>query len=112
MDLKKEFQTAKAAEEEAQADYEDVLKDATKKREVSARATTEKEGSKAGMEEELTKKKKRIAGLTDELTETVDVIKDLHEDCDWLLTNFEERKKLRAAEIESLQRARAILAGA
>merc|ERR1719198_1604963 len=105
-DLKAEFQTAKKDEDDAQADYEDLLADAKKKREVSARAMTEKEGAKATLQEELKKKKDRIAGLSNELSETVDVIKDLHKECDWLLQNFEERKKLRAAEVEALNRAK------
>merc|ERR1719387_2458156 len=83
-----------------------------KKREVSARAMTEKEGAKATLQEEMKKKKDRITGLSNELSETVDVIKDLHEECDWMLENFKERKKLRAAEVESLRRAKATLAGA
>jgi len=111
-DLKKEFQTAKKEEEDAQADYEQLLEDAKKKREVSARAMTEKEGAKATLQEEMKKKKDRISGLENELSETNDVIEDLHKECDWLLQNFEERKKLRAAEVEALNRAKATLAGA
>jgi len=111
-DLKAEFKTAKKEEGEAQADYEELLADAKKKRELSARAMTEKEGVKAQLQEELKKKVDGITGLTNELAETVDVIADLHKECDWLLANFQERKKLRAAEVESLQRAKATLAGA
>jgi chromosome segregation ATPase len=111
-DLEKEFQTAKKEEDEAQADYEDLLGDAKKKREVSARAMTEKEGARATLQAELKKSKDRIVGLTNELSETVDIIKDLHEDCDWLLKNFQERKKLRTAEVEALRRAKATLSGA
>jgi len=46
------------------------------------------------------------------LEETIDVIADLHKECDWLLENFKERKKLRAAEVEALRKTKATLAGA
>jgi len=109
-DLTKEFQTAKKEETEAQADYESLLADAKKKREVTARAMTEKEGTKAALQEEKKKKKDRIEGLSTELKETIDVIADLHKDCDWLLQNFQERVKLRAAEVEALRKAKSTLA--
>jgi len=111
-DLTREFQAAKKEEKEDQADYESMLADAKKKREESARAITAKEGSKAALQAEKKKKTDRIAGLKEEHKETEDVIADLHEDCDWLLKNFEERKKLRAAEVEALTKAKATLAGA
>jgi len=111
-DLTNEFQTAKKEEAEAQADYEGLLADAKKKREVTARAMTEKEGAKAALQGNKKKKNDRITGLNTELKETIDVVEDLHKDCDWLLKNFQERIKLRAAEVEALQRAKSTLAGA
>jgi len=111
-DLKAEFQTAKAEEDEAQEEYETLLAEAKKKREVTARAVTQKEGVKAALQEEIKKKKDRIDGLSNELEETIDVIADLHKECDWLLENFKERKKLRAAEVEALRKTKATLAGA
>mmetsp|Transcript_122853 Transcript_122853/g.192843 ORF Transcript_122853/g.192843 Transcript_122853/m.192843 type:complete len:666 (+) Transcript_122853:2-1999(+) len=112
MDLKSEFSEAKKEEMESQADYEDLLATAKKKRETTARAMTEKEGAKAGLQEELKKQKDYKNGLEEELQETNDVISDLHEDCDKLLRNFQERTKLRNAEKEALQRAKSVLAGA
>jgi len=111
-DLKNEFQTAKKEETDAQASYEELLNDAKKKREVSARGMTQKEGVKAGLQEEIKKNKDRITGLSTELKETIDVIEDLHDECDFLLKNFQERVKLRGAEVESLNRAKSTLAGA
>merc|ERR1711865_1029159 len=54
-----------------------------------------KEGVKAGLQEEIKKNKDRITGLSTELKETIDVIEDLHDECDFLLKNFQERVKLR-----------------
>jgi len=111
-DLTKEFQSAKTEEKDAQADYEALLNDAKKKREVTARAMTEKEGVKAGFQAERQKKEKRIDGLSTELKETIDIIADCHKNCDWLLANFETRIKLRAAEVEALRKAKSTLSGA
>jgi len=110
-DLKDEFQTAKTEEESAQKDYEELLVDAKKRREVAARSLTEKEGVKAGIQEDMKRKKDRITGLQNELAETIDVLADLHKECDWILANFLERIRLRAAEVEGLQKCKAVLAG-
>jgi septal ring factor EnvC (AmiA/AmiB activator) len=111
-DLKKEFAVAKAEETQAQEDYEELLTTAKKKREISSRAMTEKEGAKAGLQEELKKQKDKKKGLEDELKETIDVIKDLHDECDDLLKSFAERTKLRDAEVEALRKTKSVLAGA
>jgi len=108
-DLKKEFGTAKKEEDDAQSDYEEILAEAKSKREVTARQMTEKEGVKAAVEEELKKTADRVDGLSKQLGETVDIIANIHKDCDWLLANFAERKKLRAAEVNALQRAKSML---
>merc|ERR1719316_2394369 len=68
-DLKNEFQTAKKEEDEAQKDYEDLVKESTKMRDSRMRAMTQKEGAKATLEEEITKRKSRISGLSNELRE-------------------------------------------
>merc|ERR1719428_2722869 len=39
-------------------------------------------------------------------------IKDLHLECDWLISNFQVRKEARAGEIDSLKKAKAVLSGA
>jgi len=108
-DLKKEFASSKKVEDESQADYEDVLAEAKSKREVTARAMTEKEGVKAGLEEEAKKGHDRNEALQTQQAETIDILANLHKECDWLLDNFQERKKLRAAEIEALTRAKSTL---
>merc|ERR1719382_260566 len=37
---------------------------------------------------------------------------NLHQECDWLLANFEVRKTARAGEVDSLKKAKAVLSGA
>lgn len=42
----------------------------------------------------------------------IEVLGDLHSECDWLLQNYGVRKEARAGEVESLKKAKAVLAGA
>jgi hypothetical protein len=111
-DLDKEIQEMTVDEKDAQVEYEKFMEDAAAKRAADAASIAEKEGAKADLEAELLK-------LTTEHKDTLmaimakeEEIKDLHLDCDWLLTNFEARKAARAGEVESLKKAKAVLSGA
>merc|ERR1712159_791248 len=46
------------------------------------------------------------------LMATMEFLKGLHADCDWLLQNFDVRKEARAGEVEALKKAKAVLSGA
>merc|ERR550537_807542 len=79
---------------------------------MDAASIAEKEGAKADTEAEL---EKLTAEHKDTLMETMakeEELKDLHLECDWLLSNFEARKAARAGEVESLKKAKAVLSGA
>jgi hypothetical protein len=111
-DLDKEVQTMTVDEKDAQAEYEQFIEDSAAKRSTDAASIAEKEGAKADTEAEL---EKLTAEHKDTLMETMakeEEIKDLHLDCDWLLSNFEARKAARAGEVESLKKAKAVLSGA
>jgi len=43
---------------------------------------------------------------------TMKYIQSLHSECDWLMKYFDVRKEARAAEIDSLVKAKAVLSGA
>jgi len=43
---------------------------------------------------------------------TMESLKDIHLDCDWLLQNFDTRKEARTGEIDALKKAKAVLSGA
>ena len=47
-----------------------------------------------------------------DLEAVVNMIKDLHADCDFLLENYDLRKEARANEIDALGKAKAVLNGA
>jgi len=111
-DLDKEMTEAEVEEKDAQADYEQAMKDAQSKRATDSKALAESESEKADAEsslEELTAAKK---SATKELMATEKYISALHSDCDWLLQYFDVRKEARSSEVDSLTKAKAVLSGA
>merc|ERR1719213_708024 len=111
-DLDKEIQTLTVEEKDAQADYEVFMEDSSEKRALDSKAITDKEAAKAAEEEEVQKNEEDKKSKSTQLMETDKTIADLHAECDWLLKHFDARKAARAAEVESLEKAKDVLAGA
>eukprot|EP00444_Apocalathium_aciculiferum_P062284 CAMPEP_0183599038 /NCGR_PEP_ID=MMETSP0371-20130417/179229_1 /TAXON_ID=268820 /ORGANISM="Peridinium aciculiferum, Strain PAER-2" /LENGTH=731 /DNA_ID=CAMNT_0025811101 /DNA_START=64 /DNA_END=2259 /DNA_ORIENTATION=- len=111
-DLDKEMQEMEVEEKDAQADYEKYVQNSADKRAQDAKSIEEKESAKADAEATLGKaeldKKSKVA----ESYATAMILRDLHLECDWLLSNFDMRKDARVGEIDSLKKAKAILSGA
>merc|ERR1719313_2911595 len=111
-DIDAENQAAEVDEKDAQKDYETFMADSSDKRAQDSKAITDKESAKADTESELqdnteSKKSKQIEAM-----ETAKYIGGLHEECDWLLQNFDARKAARTGEIDALGKAKAVLSGA
>lgn len=111
-DLSKEINQLESQDAQAQKDYEDFIKDSSKKRAIDSKAVADKEGSKAQYEMTLAQDTEELRGQQTELTQTNAELLSLHGDCDWLLQNHELRKNARAQEKDSLQKAKAVLQGA
>jgi len=111
-DLDKEMQEGSVAEKNAQADYEQYMRDSAEKRVDDSKSIEEKTGAKADTEANLQKYTAEKAATTKELMATLKVIEALHAECDWLTQNFDYRKEARTGEIDSLVKAKAILSGA
>mmetsp|Transcript_90730 Transcript_90730/g.235301 ORF Transcript_90730/g.235301 Transcript_90730/m.235301 type:complete len:525 (-) Transcript_90730:70-1644(-) len=111
-DLEKELTEAETEEKEAQADYEVMMRESADKRTVDTAALTEKSATKADVGAELEGHKEHLASAGKELMATMKYISSLHAECDWLLQYFDTRKEARAGEVDSLQKAKAILSGA
>jgi septal ring factor EnvC (AmiA/AmiB activator) len=111
-DLDKEMTTAKTEEADAQADYEATMKASATKRAADAKLLTEKEATKASLEDDLETHTEGKASASSELMATEQYISQLHAECDWLLKYFDTRKSARDAEIDALGKAKAVLAGA
>jgi chromosome segregation ATPase len=111
-DLDKEMTEAKTAETDAQADYEVLMKDSAAKRAEDTKLLTEKQSTKASLEEELESSKTSKVGTEKELAATMEYIHSLHLECDWLLKYYDVRKEARASEMDALGKAKAVLSGA
>jgi chromosome segregation ATPase len=111
-DLDKEMTEATAEEKDAQADYEATMKDSAAKRAADSKALTEKESTKAQLEEALEAHGEAKADAEKELAATMQYINSLHLECDWLFKYFSVRKEARASEVDALGKAKAVLSGA
>lgn len=111
-DLDKEMQVADVDEKDAQAEYEKLMADAAAKRTEDTKAIADKEASKASLEEALQAAEESKAGTTKDLMATLEYIKALHGECDWLMKYFSVRKEARTGEIEALGKAKDVLSGA
>merc|ERR1711920_481418 len=111
-DLDKEITEAETSEKDAQADYTELMKDSAAKRATDSKVLTEKSAAKADTESDLESHTDAKAAGGRELLSTSKYIASLHAECDWLLQYFDVRQQARADEIDSLNRAKAVLSGA
>jgi chromosome segregation ATPase len=111
-DLDKEMTEAKTQETDSQADYEQTMNDSAEKRAQDAKTLTAKTATKADLEADLEAHTAAKGSASSELMATGEYIASLHAECDWLVQHFDARKEARAAEADSLVKAKAILAGA
>jgi len=111
-DLDKEMQEMDVEEKDAQNDYEKYVQDSADKRAQDSKSIEEKESAKADSEAALGKAELDKQSKVKESYATAMILKDLHSECDWLISNFEMRKEARVGEIDSLKKAKAILSGA
>merc|ERR1719502_1980317 len=111
-DLDKEMTVAETEEKDGQADYELMMKDSAAKRAADSKLVGEKEATKADAAADLEAHKETKAATLKELEGTIETIKALHSECDWLVEMYSVRKEARAGEVESLKKAKAVLSGA
>jgi predicted nucleic acid-binding Zn-ribbon protein len=111
-DLDKEIQTMEVDEKNAQEEYEELMEASAQKRASDVKSIADKEGAKADLEANLQKLGEESKTTKAEAMAKGKTLMDLHTECDWLLQNFETRKEARAGEVDSLNRAKAVLSGA
>lgn len=110
-DLEKEITESKVEEKSAQSEYERFIADSGEKRRVDAQALADKESAKADLEKALqtmaaTRKSTRFEAMA-----KAETLRDLHIECDFLLSNYETRQEARTGEVDSLKKAKAVLSG-
>jgi len=111
-DLDKEMTEIEVEEKEGQKEYEQFMADSAEKRANDAKSIEDKESAKADMEAKLLRDKEEKTVTTKEAMATHQFLGDVHGDCDWLLSNYENRKNARAGEIDALAKGKAVLSGA
>jgi len=111
-DLDKEITEIEVEEKENQAEYEQFMSDSAGKRASDAKSIEDKESAKADLEATLITTKEEKGSRMKEAMNTAKYLAEVHQDCDWLLTNFETRKSARAGEVDALTKAKAVLSGA
>jgi len=110
--LDKDMLEAELTEKNAQEDYQGFMKDAAAKRAKDAQALSDKNGALADTNARLLETKDSKAASERNLMAVEQYIGDLHAECDWLLKYFGMRVEARNAEIDAMQKAKAILKGA
>lgn len=83
-----------------------------RKRTADSNSLSEKTGVKSDAEAALIAHKQEKKAKDAEAMANAKYIHDLHQECDWLVSNFDVRKEARAGEVESLKTAKAVLSGA
>ena len=111
-DLSKDILEMEMEEKDSQEDYEATMADAAEKRKTDSKAITEKEGAKAELDAEHQAAKDAKKADDTELIQTNAYMADLHEDCDWLMENYDSRKEARANEVDAMKKAKDVLNGA
>merc|ERR1712014_166590 len=81
-------------------------------RTTDSKALSQKGSEKADTESALQETSEHLADENRELMATEKYIASLHAECDWLLQYFDARREARAGEVDSLQKAKAVLSGA
>jgi len=99
------------AEEDAQVAYEDFMKDSNKEIVLSSTRLNNLSGARAKAKESLSMTKTDLKQTMSELEGLNNVLGDLHKSCDFILKNFDARQASRAAEVDALKEAKAILSG-
>merc|ERR1719284_1990223 len=87
------------------------MSDSAAKRTSDSESLATKEAAKAETETALQTHSEDKEATTKELMSTLETIKALHGECDWLIQYFDARKEPRDGEIESLGKAKAVLSG-
>jgi len=111
-DLDKETTEAEVEEKNAKEAYKNVMAESAAKRTEDSKALTDKEAASADLSSSLQRSEADKKADTRELMGTMKYISSLKAECDWLLQYFDVRKQARTDEIDSLQKAKAVLSGA
>merc|ERR1719198_306796 len=99
------------SEQDSQQAYENFMKDSNESIIASQKSLVNMSDALAKSKESLSMAKSDLAATLSELEGLNHEKGDLHKSCDFVLENFEARQAARAAEVDALKEAKAILSG-
>jgi chromosome segregation ATPase len=111
-DIKHQQAAEEKEENDSQADFDKYMEDTTAAKTAKKEDITSMEAAISRLEETLQDQKTVHSETQDEMDSVTAKEQALHAECDFLLENYEEIKKARTDEIEAINNAVAILAGA
>merc|ERR1719482_1358996 len=111
-DIELEVAELKHDEDESQADFDKLSTESGKATKDKKKELTGREQAKAAVDEKIQIQTGVKGGYDDEVAALDEKLKALHEQCDFLLENYEKRKEARAQEMEGLSKSKAVLQGA
>merc|ERR1719456_979799 len=111
-DIELEVAELKHDEEESQADFDKLSTESSKATKDKKKEVTGREEAKAAVDEKIQIQTGVKGGYDDEVSSLNEKLKALHEQCDFLLENYDKRKEARAQEMEGLSKSKAVLQGA
>jgi hypothetical protein len=97
------------AEGESQKAYESFVNEINQSIETMRKSIAEKAQDKAKSEGQKVQDEESLSTVNDELANLENGKKDLHDDCDWDLANFDVRQQGRDAEVAALKEAFSIV---
>jgi len=110
-DTKEVIEQSMDSEQSDQSAYENFMKDSNKMIIKTTQAIADMTSARAAAKEELSMAKTDLSQTMTELEGLSQTNADLHNACDYALKNFDARQAARAAEIDALNEATAILSG-
>jgi len=111
-ELTDDMTAAKHEEETSQKDYERLMADSQKSRAQNVESITSKEAAKSDLDMTIENTKQQKTSQEAALTNVKGYIAQLHDNCDFLIDNYDLRKAARENEAESLKNAKSVLNGA
>jgi DNA repair exonuclease SbcCD ATPase subunit len=110
-DVEKDIKVATQQEDDAISEFEALESETDATTKLLQGEKADYEGQVADAEERIVNTEQERADKKGVLDDTINVLKSIAPDCDYISVNFETRKKNRWAERDGLEKAKAILSG-
>lgn len=108
-DVQKQTSMLVSEDSIGQSEYENLVKNSNQKKMADNRSLGSKQAAKAELEADLQRSREGLRSSNQVLTALEEEVRNLHQQCDFLLKNFDLREDARRAEKRSLTRALSLI---